>query len=523
MATRIRLKRSTITGKKPLISDLRTAELAYNVYDGILYAKRERPGIGSDIVQIGLGVTVANIIYVSKDGNDTNSGRKLGDAKATIKGAVAISTAGTVIKVAPGSYVENNPIELPSNVAVIGDGLKEVSVLPQNSASFFYVNNGTSVSNIQFSGSSSYPIFEFHPTNNVNIINPPYIKNCTNNVSNSIGARINGNLVSGDLKSMYLESYHQHNQNGIGVSVVNKGNAYIDSLVSVCNDVSVYCASGSFCNVKNSSASFGNYGLVAEGVSEQLFTGVVSTTIQENTDTATIANLPFVPYDGLVAYFGTLYYTVTKLNITNGGAGYLTAPTVTIEQPSAPWGISASAITTIRNGVVVSVEVISSGRGYTSAPSVTISPPDNGINTATVESVLGPSYYTVASATSLSFNTSTVTFNEAFPETIPNTTPVYFFKRSRIIANGQSFEYIGSGTNLSTALPSIGGVPIQENEVVMQSGGLVAFSSVDQSGNFRIGEGVIINQNTGTMEGDVYTRSLFNNVTPLILALGGGE
>jgi hypothetical protein len=25
------------------------------------------------------------------------------------------------------------------------------------------------------------------------------------------------------------------------------------------------------------------------------------------------------------------------------------------------------------------------------------------------------------------------------------------------------------------------------------------------------------------MEGDVYTRSLFNNVTPLILALGGGE
>jgi hypothetical protein len=523
MATRIRLKRSTTTGKKPLISDLRTAELAYNVYDGILYAKRERPGIGSDIVQIGLGVTVTNIIYVSKDGNDTNSGRKLGDAKGTIRGAVAISTAGTVIRVAPGSYIENNPIELPANVAIIGEGLKEVSLTSQNSSTFFYVNNGTSVSNIQFFGSSPHPIFEFHPTNNVNITNPPYIKNCTNNVSNSIGAKINGNLVSGGLKSMYLESYHQQNQNGIGVSVVNSGNAYIDSLVSVCNDVSVYCASGAFCNVKNSSSSFGNYGLVAEGVSEQLFTGTVSLIIQENTDSATIANLPSIPYDGLVAYFGSLYYTVSRFRILNGGAGYLNAPTVTIQGPNISWGISASAVASISNGSVVSIDVISTGRGYSSPPSITISPPEYGINTATAEAILSPSYYTVSSATPLNFNTSTVSFNEAFPTSIVQSTTVYFFKRSRIIANGQSFEYVGSGTNLSTALPSVGGIPIQENEVVMQDGGLVAFSSVDQSGNFRIGEGVIINQNTGTMEGDVYTRSLFNNVTPLILALGGGD
>lgn len=523
MATRIRLKRSTITGKKPLISDLRTAELAYNVYDGILYAKRERPGIGSDIIQIGLGVTVTNIIYVSKDGNDTNSGRKLGDAKATIKGAIGISTSGTIIKVAPGSYVENNPIELPENVAIIGEGSKEVYVSPGNSSPFFYVNNGSSVSNINFIGNNPHPIFEFHPTNVVNITNPPYIKNCTNNISNSIGAKINGNLVSGDLKSMYLESYHQHNQNGIGVSVVNKGYAYIDSMVSVCNDISVYASSGSFCSVKNCSASFGNYGLFAEGASEQLFTGSVSLTIPANSDTAVIANLSSIPYDGLVAYFGTLYYTVTSFKIINGGTGYLTPPTVTINSPQASWGITASAIATISNGVVVAVDVISNGRGYTSPPSVTISPPDYGINTATVESITTPSYYTVASSTPLSFNTSTVTFNEAFPEEISPTTPVYFFKRTRIISSGQSFEYVGSGTNLSTALPSVGGIPIQQNEVVMQGGGLVAFSSVDQSGNFRIGEGVIINQNTGTIEGDVYTRSLFNNVTPLILALGGGE
>jgi len=519
---RIRIKRSTTAGKQPLISDLRTAELAYNVYDGILYAKRERPGIGSDIVQIGLGVTVQNIIYVSKDGRDTNSGRKLGDAKATIRGAVGISTSGSVIKVAPGSYLEDNPIELPEHVAIIGEG-SEVYISPENQSTLFYVNNGTSVSNIKFSGSTNYPIFEFHPTNNNIIVNPPYIKECTNTATNSIGAKIDGNRVSGDLKSMYLESYHQHNQNGIGVSITNQGNAYVDSMTSICNDVSVYSASGSFCNVKNSNVSFGNYGLVAEGVSNLLFTGKVSLAIPANTDTAVIANMPSAPYDGLVAYFDILYYTVSSFRVINGGTGYVSQPTVTVSSPSVPWGINASGIANIVNGVVVSIDVISTGRGFTAPPTVTVSMPDSGINRATAEAVLTPSYYSVASATPLSFNTSTVTFNEAFPAAIAAQATVYFYKRSRIIASGQSFEYVGSGVNLSSALPSVGGINIQENEVIMQGGGLVAFSSVDQSGNFRIGDGVIINQNTGVMEGDVFTSSLFSNVTPLILALGGGE
>ena len=105
MSTPIRIKRSAVPGKRPTTGQLLSAELAYNTYDGELTAKRERPGIGTDIIRIGAGTTVTNILYVTKDGNDTNTGRKLGDAKATIKGAVAQSTAGTVIEVAAGSYI----------------------------------------------------------------------------------------------------------------------------------------------------------------------------------------------------------------------------------------------------------------------------------------------------------------------------------------------------------------------------------------------------------------------------------
>ena len=95
----IKIKRSSVAGKKPTAADVNLGELALNSYDGELYTRRERTGIATDIIRIGAGATVTNIIYVTKDGNDTNTGLKLGDAKATIAGAIAIASAGSVIRV----------------------------------------------------------------------------------------------------------------------------------------------------------------------------------------------------------------------------------------------------------------------------------------------------------------------------------------------------------------------------------------------------------------------------------------
>ena len=100
-------------------------------------------------------------------------------------------------------------------------------------------------------------------------------------------------------------------------------------------------------------------------------------------------------------------------------------------------------------------------------------------------------------------------------------TEVSFFKQTRVLASGHSLEYIGSGTDIASALPQNGGVPIQENETDSRNGGLVVFTSTDQTGNFRIGEGVAINQQTGTISGTFYSKSLFSTMTPFILALGG--
>lgn len=520
----IKLKRTYTPLKRPTVNDTETGELRYNAYDGILYAKRERAGIGSDIVEIGIGVSVTNVIYVTKNGSTTNTGKRLGDAKSTIKSAIGVATAGTVIRVAAGSYVETNPLYLPENVSIIGEDSGSVNITLHNNADGFYLNSGSHIENLSINGSSSGSIFAFEPGTITNISKTPVIRNCVNNVTGSTGVNLNGNLISGDYKSAIVDSFTQYNQGGNGVTVTNGAYAKVFSTFTVCNNTSFYAASGGVCSLISCSSSFGNYGLYADGVGSNVFTGATNTAYDANIDTFAIKNLGVNSlYDGLVLYFGTLYYSVTRINITDGGSGYTSRPTVTISSPNESWGITASAVATITNGSVTEIEIVSNGRGYTTAPTITIDPPTFGINTASAEAILSPIYYSVKSATTTSAGISTITLGDTVPYAIPSSTNVYFFKQSRILASNHTFEYIGSGTNLSTALPSSGGIPIQENEIVMNDGGLVVFSSVDHSGNVRIGEGVVFDQTAGTITGDAYTRSLFNNVTPLILALGGGE
>jgi len=618
--TPIRIRRSAVPGKRPTADQLLSAELAYNTYDGELTAKRERPGIGTDIVRIGSGTTVTNILYVTKDGNDTNTGQKLGDAKRTIGAALTAATTGSVIKVSAGSYLENNPLIIPEQVSIVGDSLREVSVLPQNAnQDLFYVANGVYVAEMSYTGTldTGKAIFAFNPDQIGYFNQSPYIQNGTNFIPNSIGMRIDGSKAIGPLKSMVLDSYTQYNQGGIGISITNEGYAQLVSLFTICSDIAVYCGTGAACDLTNSNSSFGNYGLVADGVSPVKYTGIitgsasavnddtftvdlstptynVSNAVYNNTTglitittssnhnfsvgmgvtlnglnftctgpggsatypsgnngyvfevkstpalnqftcnvgVSTTPNQVYVsggtakiniirPFDGQVLYFGDLYYTVSKVIVGSGGTGYTEKPTVTITDPDTSWGVTAQAIPTISNGSVTGFDIISSGRGYSSVPNVTVSSPNVGINTATASAVLLQSYYSIKSSTPISAGICTITLNENVPYVIGIGTQVPFYKQSRVLASGHSFEYIGSGTEIAKALPATGGVPIQDNETDVRDGGLVVYTSTDQSGNFRIGDGVVVNQQTGTISGAFYSKSLFSTVTPFILALGG--
>ena len=227
------------------------------------------------------------------------------------------------------------------------------------------------------------------------------------------------------------------------------------------------------------------------------------------------------PFDGQVIYFDTLYSTVGSVTVGSGGTGYVENVDITFDDPPTSWGVPATAVGEVINGSITKVEMVSNGRGYLTSPRVTFASPNSGVNTATGTANLVPTYYVITSSTPISSGICTITVSDNVPYAVGVGTAVPFFKQSRVLASGHSLEYIGSGTNIASALPAQGGVPIQENETDSRNGGLVVFTSTDQSGNFRIGDGVVINQQTGNISGTFYSKSLFSTMTPFILALGG--
>jgi hypothetical protein len=133
----------------------------------------------------------------------------------------------------------------------------------------------------------------------------------------------------------------------------------------------------------------------------------------------------------------------------------------------------------------------------------------------------GNTYYTIVSTTGLVSGQTTITFAETLPVSINDNVTVEFYRRSFISASGHTFEYVGSGTNLAEAIPEAGGEPITENEVVEEDGGKVSYSSTDQFGNFQIGNDLSFINAKGVIQGRTFNRSLFNVMTPYILALEG--
>ena len=327
--------------------------------------------------------------------------------------------------------------------------------------------------------------------------------------------------------SMSVDSYTQYNQGGIGVTITNGAYAQLVSIFTICDDIAIYTGNGGQCDITNSNSSFGNEGLVSLGVggtdskSVYRMTGEVSTTAAEDTDTVAISGIgSYRPYDGQALYFGKLYYTVDSIIVDNPGSGYNSnnPPTVTIDAPTGPSGIRAEATADVSlDGTVTGFTVIATGSQYEidNLPNVSVA----GTGGASGTVVLQPIYYSVESASVPIAGVSTVVLKTVLDFEVGAGTTAYFTRQSLQIASSHSFEYVGAGTNIFTAKPALGGVTVQENEVVFRDGGLVVYTSTDQAGNFRIGDGVSVNQFTGTISGRDFDQSLLNTVTPLIIAL----
>jgi hypothetical protein len=362
----------------------------------------------------------------------------------------------------------------------------------------------------------------------------PYIRNCTNFIPKSIGMRVNGfDAEPGDKDdigvtgSMSVDSYTQYNQGGIGVSITNGAYAQLVSIFTICTDIAIYTSSGGQCDLTNSNSSFGTFGLVSEGVGGPLSKSIYRYTGEVNAEAARGQNIIEIsgvgtqrPYDGQALYFDTLYEIVETIEVTDGGSGYTSPPRITIDAPSGPNGITAQATATVENGSITEITVVTNGTQYIGAPNVVIAGPSGAGTTATASvTAMEPIYYTVLEATKPVSGLSTVSLAQNLNNTVSAGSTAFLSRLSLQLTSSHAFEFIGAGNDINGARPAQGGVTIQENEVVQNNGGTVVFTSTDQAGNFRIGDGIIINQATGSITGRDFTKALFTTMTPFILAL----
>jgi hypothetical protein len=129
----------------------------------------------------------------------------------------------------------------------------------------------------------------------------------------------------------------------------------------------------------------------------------------------------------------------------------------------------------------------------------------------------GKSYYAIADT----HHYVLLEDNVADATLFPDKANINFYRRAYMSASGYLFEYVGAGSNYGS-LPQVGRAdPVQEREVVQLNNGKVFFTSTDQNGDFRIGPGLVISQATGVLSGRTFTKSLFANLTPFILAIEG--
>ena len=540
------------------------------------------------------GVETKNTIWVSKDGNDSNSGFLEGDAKATVGAAAAVALEGDTIKIRPGRYEENNPIGLRNDVSITGEDIRLVTIQPLNtSLDVFWVRRGCLIENLNFAGGTvgvehgpnagavAFPVTGATANSGYTPGGPatqgsskrwrsPYVRNCTNFMTKSIGMRINGDDAGktadaengADLKSMVCDSFTQYNEAGIGVSLTNNAYAQLVSIFTINNDIAIYADTGAQCDLTNSNSSFGNFGLVAVGLGATQYTGIVSntnpagelitSTNPEEQDTVVAAGVtdstsePRRPFDGQAAYFkidlsnypdavGTGRITaplqdLASVKILNGGTpgqfSQSNPPDVVIRDadttitPKGPQGIVAEASVNVSlAGTITSIDVINSGRNYLPTQNIVV---DVEGNTGLATAVMEPIYFTVSEATDNRQDPAgitTITFNEFVPYELFPDDPFTLQRISRILTSSHSFEYVGSGTSINTSLPFEGAQTIKENEIVFREGAQIPFTSTDQKGNFDIGVGLQIDQVTSTIRGRDFSKAIQAEVTPLILAL----
>lgn len=371
----------------------------------------------------------------------------------------------TTIYVKTGDYEINNPIELPKNTSLIGDNLKNVSIRPKNKTSdMIYVNNNNYITGFTFRDHlQPAAAITWDPTgdSSTNVItNSPYIQNCSSITGPDLSRTDSGLYVYRDSNGSALQGGDGIRNDGSKVGGIRS--IVVDSFTQINQGgKGVYILNRGYCQLVSVFTVYCDVGVLCE-----------------------------------TGGFGS----ITNSNCTFGRIGLKAT------------GVSDSLYGGLVDGDQDTIDNVITLKGLTKRPN----------NSDAVKFGADPLYYTVDSASwDSAAGTGSIRLLEVPNQNLTDSDSVAFFQRSALSASSHTFEWVGTGTDVRTAFPFRGGIPIQANEVEQDANkaGLVFVTSTDQKGDFRVGEDFLIQRSTGTIEGDAFDRSLFARVTPFSLAL----
>jgi hypothetical protein len=106
---------------------------------------------GATIGGVTLDTRPGNTWFVATNGNNSNVGNHQNGPFATIEWALGQATSGDTVYIYPGTYVELFPLVVPTGVTVKGDGIRSVKIVPDTASTHedvFKLNGETTVEDL---------------------------------------------------------------------------------------------------------------------------------------------------------------------------------------------------------------------------------------------------------------------------------------------------------------------------------------------------------------------------------------
>ena len=407
---------------------------------------------------VNLALRPGNIWFVGTTGDNANQGDHENAAFATLKYALTQATSGDEIFIYPGTYTEVFPLTVPQGVTIKGYGVRAVTIVPTaltQTNDAFLLNGETTVSNLTVKDFYA-PGYAFKfDTGFETTGRSPYIQN--------ISVITQSNTIT---TFTWAPIVFNSNTFSLGYIAYESWNAWVLANINI-----------------------GDPLYVTHGSSGRLYYGVVTAiphTFGPEAYAITVSNPEgHTFFHGVYDGFNTDFEidTGTPVLGTAGGGAYVDGSQALSTSTSAT--MLFHGVTFITPGVDALVMT-------------------NGVR---VEWLTSFTYYANRGLYATNGTLGFAGLAAKFGAELRSIGSANIYGNYGAVADGDetlmylishNFAYIGTGAEDRNDVESV----IQANEVVESNDGQIYYESVDQIGNFRIGDIFYVNQETGVVSFD---------------------